>query len=178
MGRCIPRNLFSRTLGGISMKHTHACGAVIYCTSTNRILMQLRSHNSSFPLTWSLWGGKVEKDERPFQALQRELKEELGLVPEMIKVYPLHQYQSKDEYFVYETFCCLVNKEFVPTLNDESSGYCWVNVGFWPKPLHNGAKNLLYSKTFRHKLDAMIAYIHSEDYDSKDIAFPRAATGT
>lgn len=160
------------------MKQIHACGAIIYCTKTNRILMQLRSHTCNFPLTWSLWGGKVEDGERPFQALQRELHEELGVVPDMIKVYPLHQYQSKDEYFTYDTFCCLVEEEFVPVLNSESAGYCWVNVGFWPKPLHNGAKNLLFSKSFRHKLDAIIAHIHSEDYDSKDIAFPRTATGS
>ena len=158
------------------MKHIHACGAIIYCTTTNRILMQLRSHTCNFPLTWSLWGGKIEEGERPFQALQRELKEELGLVPELIKVYPLHQYQSKDEYFTYDTFCCLVEEEFIPSLNDESAGYCWVNNGFWPKPLHNGAKNLLYSKSFRHKLDAIIAHIHSEDYDRENIAFPCIAT--
>ena len=63
------------------MKHIHACGAIIYCTTTNRILMQLRSHTCNFPLTWSLWGGKIEEGERPFQALQRELKEERKIRP-------------------------------------------------------------------------------------------------
>lgn len=149
------------------MKTISATGAIFYSINTNRVLMQLRSTDSSFPLTWSLWGGKRELDERPIQTLMREIQEEVGFVPDLVKVYPLHQYQSRDSGFVYDSFCCVVQDEFIPNINHESAGYCWINLGHWPKPLHQGAKNLLLSKSFRNKLDAMIKHIRTKDHDSE-----------
>ena len=51
--------------------------------------------------------------------------------------------QSKDKNFMYYSFVYVTDKEFIPTLNNESSGYAWVNIGNWPKPLHDGARNTL-----------------------------------
>jgi len=149
------------------VKTVSATGAIFYSINTNRVLMQLRSTECSFPLTWSLWGGKRENNERPVQTLMREIQEEIGFVPELVKVYPLHQYQSRDGGFVYDSFCCVVQDEFIPNINHESAGYCWINLGHWPKPLHQGAKSLLLSKSFRNKLDAMIKHIRTKDYDSE-----------
>ena len=75
--------------------------------------------------------------------MQRELAEEIGLVPELTKLNPIDVYQSKDKNFMYYSFVYVTEKEFIPTLNDESSGYAWVNIGNWPKPLHDGARNTL-----------------------------------
>ena len=50
-------------------------------------------------------------------------------------------YQSKDQNFYYYSFVYVVEEEFHHlNLNGESAGYAWVNIGNWPKPLHNGAK--------------------------------------
>ena len=77
------------------------------------------------------------------EALKRELEEEIGLVPELTKLNPIDVYQSKDKNFMYYSFVYVTDKEFIPTLNNESSGYAWVNIGNWPKPLHDGARNTL-----------------------------------
>lgn len=134
----------------------NASGTLFYSINTNRVLMQLRSVSSSYPLTWSLWGGKSEKDERPVETLLREIKEEMGNIPDILKIFPLHQYISRDQSFEYHSFCCVVEDEFIPVLNSESAGYAWVEPGRWPKPLHNGAKGFLLSKTFKTKLRSII----------------------
>lgn len=121
----------------------NASGCCFLALDTGRIMLQLRSFKSSFPLTWSFWGGKANKDERPVQTLLRECKEEMGLLPEFEKIYPIHTFESDDKKFIYNTFCITVFEEFMPQCNDESSGYAWVNLNCWPKPLHRGAKLIL-----------------------------------
>ena len=44
-----------------------------------RLLACQRHENSAFPLKWEFPGGKVEQGEAPMEALERELKEELGI---------------------------------------------------------------------------------------------------
>jgi len=45
----------------------------------NKILICQRTRHQSMPLKWEFPGGKVEPDERPEDALYRELEEELGI---------------------------------------------------------------------------------------------------
>lgn len=126
-------------------------------------MMQLRSKKSSYPLTWSLWGGRQEPGEKLVDTLLREIKEEMGSIPEILKIFPLHKYSSKDSEFEYHSFCCVVDNEFVPDLNQESAGYAWVEPGCWPKPLHGGARGFLLSKTFSNKLKAIINHIEKNN---------------
>ena len=56
-----------------------AVGTIFLSLKTDRILLGLRSTDSSHPLTWSFFGGKVEEGETLGYALQRELEEELIL---------------------------------------------------------------------------------------------------
>ena len=125
-----------------------AAGACILTKDTNRILLQQRSMDSSYSRNWGLFGGKVEQNENVSQGLLRELKEEIGLDPisEIIKVYPLDQYHSRDKTFSYYTFVIIVEKEFIPKLNEESGGYSWVNINYFPKPLHPGTRRTLFNK--------------------------------
>lgn len=139
-----------------------ASGAIFYSINTHRVMMQLRSKKSSYPLTWSLWGGRQEPGERLIDTLNRELVEEMGQVPEILKTYPLHKYSSRDSEFEYHSFCCVVKDEFMPELNQESAGYAWFEPGAWPKPLHSGARGFLLSKTFSNKLKSIIS--HTEKY--------------
>lgn len=155
MDRCIPGSVQSFILEIISV---NASGTLFYSIKTHRVLMQLRSKTCSYPLTWSLWGGKQERNERPVETLLREVREEMGSTPEILKIYPLHKYISKDGEFEYNSFCCVVDNEFVPVLNNESAGYAWIEPGLWPKPLHNGAKGFLLGRVFRNKLNALIAH--------------------
>ncbi len=88
----------------------------------------------------------IDGDETPKQALDRECKEEMGFVPDVKKTYPFDIYESKDKNFRYYTFVCIVEDEFLPTLNEESIGYLWINLGTWPKPMHSGARNTFCSQ--------------------------------
>ena len=127
-----------------------AVGTTFVAKDTKRMLLNLRSNNVSYPYTWSFWGGKIEKNEEPMDALRRELKEEIGFVPPIETLNPLDTYHSKDKSFTYYTYAIITPKEFIPTLNRESSGYAWHDIGQYPKPLHNGAKiTLNYKKNIK-----------------------------
>tara|TARA_B100000949_G_scaffold171140_1_gene151543 strand:- start:5939 stop:6409 length:471 start_codon:yes stop_codon:yes gene_type:complete len=126
-------------------------GAIFLSLPTSRILLQMRSKNVSHSSTWAFWGGKAEKDEKPLDTLERELEEEMGNIPNSYKIFPLHIFESNNG-FTYQTFIITVFREFVPSLNNESSGYCWVDIGAWPKPLHSGAKLVFYDSSSINKI--------------------------
>ena len=115
-------------------------GTLFISKQTERVLLNLRAPYKTHGMCWSLWGGMIEGGETPKEALLRELTEEMGYVPDIEKIYPFDVYQSRDKHFKYYSFVCIVDEEFIPVLNKESCGYCWINLGEWPKPMHQGAK--------------------------------------
>jgi len=115
----------------------NSCGALIYCTKTKRYLFLLRE-GGKFARTWGFVGGKIEQGESILDGLTREIREELGGEIRGAKVVPIEQYTSDNQKFVYHTFLIKVEEEFVPDLNNEHSGYCWVKLDNYPKPLHPG----------------------------------------
>lgn len=112
-------------------------GAFIHATSTNRYLFLLRT-GDKFDNTWGLVGGKLEKGENVSAGLAREIQEELGGTIKDAKLIPIEQYTSNNNRFVYHTFMINVDDEFIPILNEEHKGYCWVPLEQYPKPLHPG----------------------------------------
>ena len=129
-----------------------ASGGCFLALDTGRIMLQQRSKTSSHALKWSFWGGKAERKERPVETLLRECKEELGPLPDIEKVYPLHTFLSDDGKFTYNAFCITVFEEFIPQCNHESAGYAWVGIDGWPKPLHRGAKLVLNNREMVDKI--------------------------
>lgn len=115
-------------------------GTIFVSTRSKRVLLNLRSPHKTHSMCWSLWGGMVEKDEQPKDALLRELTEEMNFIPDIEKIYSFDVYQSRDKHFKYYSFVCIVEEEFVPELNNENCGYCWVDLGIWPRPMHQGAR--------------------------------------
>ena len=111
-----------------------AGGVFFYSKSTKRYLYLLRSDQRS--PTWSIPGGGIEQDETLLEGIERECNEEMGFSIVDIKLIPIQKFVNNA--FVYHTFFCEVEEEFIPTLNDEHVGYAWVTEGQYPKPLHPG----------------------------------------
>lgn len=125
---------------------SEAVGALFLSTETGRMMLNLRSSTVTYSNNWGFVGGKIEKNESPLAALKREIHEELGdSIPHIEDIIPFDIFCTKNEKFKYYSFVIIVKEEFIPILNDESSGYAWVKIGQWPKPLHPGAKNTLYN---------------------------------
>jgi 8-oxo-dGTP pyrophosphatase MutT (NUDIX family) len=127
------------------------CGALIYCTSTRRYLFLLRN-NGKFANTWGLVGGKIECRESIYDGLLREINEELGGRIDGAKILPIEQYTSDSKKFVYHTFLIKVEEEFIPVLNSEHKGYCWVPLDDHPTPLHPGVWRTIKFKSSKDKL--------------------------
>jgi len=117
--------------------HTEGVGALIYAKSTHRYLFLLRN-KSRYSGSWGIVGGKIESDETVVQALVREIQEEIGVNYANGKFIPLETFTADNRKFVYYTFLINVEEEFVPVLNSEHRGYCWVELDDHPKPLHPG----------------------------------------
>lgn len=132
-------------------------GALIYALKTRRFLFLHRTrskHNNE----WGLVGGTNDQTETPWEGLRREIEEEIGKV-DIRKTVPLETFVSRDSGFLFHTYLCLVEDEFLPNLNEEHDGYAWVSFGKWPKPLHQGLRNTLSSKVNITKLETVFQLI-------------------
>lgn len=131
-------------------------GGLFLAKDTKRFLFLLRAKGKTAG-TWGIVGGKKEpQDSTLFETLQREIKEELGIVPKINKTIPLELFISNDENFQYNTYVIIVDKEFIPKMNLEHNGYAWVDYQSWPKPLHQGLKNSLNNKIIRAKIELLL----------------------
>jgi 8-oxo-dGTP pyrophosphatase MutT (NUDIX family) len=141
------------------MIKTVCSGGLFLAKDTKRFLFLLRTQGKTAG-TWGLVGGKKEPtDYTPYEALQREISEEVGKTPTIKKIVPLELFTSNDQQFQYNTFVLIVEKEFIPILNEEHAGYAWCDVNCWPKPLHQGVKTSLTNKTIRTKIELLLELI-------------------
>lgn len=142
-----------------SLNQIICSGGFFLARNTKRFLLLHRTQGRTAD-AWGFVGGKKEpSDATPFEALKREIEEEIGKIPAIKKTIPLELFTSNDQNFQYNTYVIIVDHEFVPTLNNEHSGYAWVNYDKWPKPLHQGVKNSLNSKTIKAKLELLLELI-------------------
>jgi 8-oxo-dGTP pyrophosphatase MutT (NUDIX family) len=140
------------------MEQIICSGALFYTLDTNRFLFLHRAKGKRADL-WGLVGGTNEGCETPWEGLRREISEEIGFEPKIKKTIPLETFVSNDDHFSFHTYLCIVKEEFTPHLNDEHDGYAWVSFSKWPKPLHQGLRNTLTSKTNIAKLETVFKMI-------------------
>jgi 8-oxo-dGTP pyrophosphatase MutT (NUDIX family) len=131
-------------------------GGLFLAKDTKRFLFLSRTQGKTAG-TWGLVGGRKEpSDLTPVDVLKREIEEEIGKSPAIKKIIPLELFISSDQHFQYNTYVLLVDKEFIPVLNEEHSGYAWCEYNSWPKPLHQGVKNSFNNKIIRAKLELLL----------------------
>lgn len=134
-------------------------GGLFLSKDTKRFLLLLRNHGKTAG-TWGIVGGKKEpSDSTLFDTLKREIVEEIGSSPPIVKTVPLELFISNDQQFQYNTYILIVDKEFIPVLNGEHSSYAWCNYNAWPKPLHQGLKNSFNNKIIKAKLEILLDLI-------------------
>jgi ADP-ribose pyrophosphatase YjhB (NUDIX family) len=137
------------------MKDQIVCsGAVFYAKSTKRILL-LQKAAGKHQGTWGLVGGTNNEGETAWQGLQREVLEEVGQFPSIIKTIPLETFVSNDSVFNFHTYLCVIEEEFIPVLSKEHQGWAWCTIDGAPKPLHQGLRSSFSNKTIRTKLQTV-----------------------
>lgn len=138
----------------VSKERITCSGAIFYARNTKRILFVQKS-NGKHQGTWGIVGGTAEEMETPWQSLQREIVEEIGAIPNILKTIPIETFVSNDKVFNFHTYLCIIDNEFVPTLSKEHTGWSWAPLDFAPKPLHQGLRNSFSNKTVRTKLETI-----------------------
>ena len=133
-------------------------GALFYAKSTRRVLM-LQKAQGKHQGTWGLVGGTNLQNENPWQGLQREIAEEIGEIPKIIKTIPLETFVSNDKVFNFHTYLCVIQDEFLPVLSDEHCAWAWSTLDYAPKPLHQGLRNSFANKAIRTKLQTVFEII-------------------
>ena len=142
-----------------TVKEIVCSGGLFLAKDTKRFLFLLRTQGKTAN-TRGLVGGKREpSDQTPHDTLMREIEEEVGETPTIHKVVPLELFTSNDQLFQYNTYVLLIDNEFLPTLNDEHSGYAWCDLGAWPKPLHRGVRTSLGNRIIKTKLEILLDLI-------------------
>jgi 8-oxo-dGTP pyrophosphatase MutT (NUDIX family) len=114
-------------------------GCVFFAKSTKRFLLDHRTNNRVWvqePGTWGSYGGAIDKNELPLDAVNREAREETGGKQKVLQFIPLLIFRQDD--FQYHNYLAVVATEFTPELTIESQGFKWCNYGDWPQPLHFG----------------------------------------
>jgi len=132
----------------------NAVGVWFYAINTQRYLYLMRD-DPKHPNTWGLPGGRMEPGETMIESIKRECDEELGAMPDYIKLVPLEKFTTADQHFAYHTFFCTVSKEFVPLLNHEHTGWAWLASGIWPRPMHPGLWSTVNFDAVRDKITTM-----------------------
>ena len=140
------------------IKKVRGSGALFLSQSTQRFLLLQKAAGKKEGI-WGLVGGKVENDESVWQSLCREVEEEIGFMPEILKAIPLESFVSDDSNFNFQTYICVVKDEFVPRLSNEHKGWAWCEIDSWPKPAHQGIKNTLSNRVIRAKVETVFEFL-------------------
>ena len=101
-------------------------GILVYCSSTQRFLIDHRSEFVNEPNTYGVFGGKLDEgvEENIKETAQREFVEETGFKGS-IKLIPAYIYKTSG--FQYHNFIGIIDKEFTPRNSWESQGHLWLD---------------------------------------------------
>ncbi len=137
------------------------CSGALICAKNTKRFLLLQKKDGRHATRWGLVGGTNNIGESAWQGLQREIQEELGLVPNIKKTIPLEKFVSNDSLFNFHTYFCIVESEFVPTLSDEHIAWGWFDLNTLPKPVHKGLDLSLRNRIIQTKIQTIIDIIDS-----------------
>lgn len=137
----MPDNLLkSALLAEIEYWGSAGAGAIFFSKNTGKFLIGLRSASVDQPGEWGSFGGKLDYDEGPEDAVQREIEEETGYNGPL-QLVPLAKYKDGD--FTFHNYVAIVEDEFRPKLSWETDDCIWTTLDKLPRPLHFGMKYML-----------------------------------
>ncbi len=96
-----------------------------------KYLILKRSENQIYPGIWQMVTGTIRKNEKAFETVLREIKEETLMRPKRLWVVPFvnsfYSYQ-KDLICMVPVFCAEVEENAKVVISDEHTEYRWVDV--------------------------------------------------
>ena len=92
------------------MREKLAIGSLFKSKKTNRCLFLIRN-GKSFKGQFGLVGGKVRKNEDLLNCLAREIEDEIGFIPEIIKFVNISEFVSEDCEFKFFSVLIVVDEE-------------------------------------------------------------------
>ncbi len=98
-----------------------------FCENNGKILLLQRASRDKFGGFWGLPSGKIEKNETPYQAMLRELKEETGVQKPDIEFFKKIYVQYNGTQFTYYIFSTKFEKEKIKLIEQEHQDYCWIS---------------------------------------------------
>lgn len=102
--------------------------------NNNKILIAQRFEKKVLPGLWEFPGGKIENGETPEIALQREIKEELSLNIQVIKIADVITHREQDKNIIILFYYCIIKKGIPLVL--ECCDYQWIDIwDFFKYPL-------------------------------------------
>jgi 8-oxo-dGTP pyrophosphatase MutT (NUDIX family) len=124
-------------------------GVLPICTTTNRILLPLRSDEVLEGGTWGVWGGKIDEEDDETESdiedvVKREFEEE-SRYNGHIELIPSYVFKTSNNRFTYYNFIGLIDHEYVPQMNWETQDFRWVTLDelLEIEPKHYGLVELL-----------------------------------
>lgn len=98
--------------------------------NTNNILLLKRSNTETLPNEWCQVAGKIEKSEKAWETVLREIKEETSLKPDRLYSADICEqfYNIQDNCIeIIPVFVAFIDKKQEIVLNEEHSEYKWLS---------------------------------------------------
>ena len=116
-----------------------------YLEIDGKLLLLQRAHGKLEPGKWGVPAGKLEKNETPEQATQRDLFEETGISFENLSPMPCLYIRKPEIDYIYHPFKIQLDRIPPVQLSNEHQNYQWVTSQEMQKlPLMDGAQEALY----------------------------------
>ena len=125
-------------------------GTLLICKDTGNFLLLKRSKRATYPQTWSIVSGGVEKGESTLDAAKRELWEETQISAEDIEFNFFENQTDITPFYFYIGYC---EEEYECILDDENIDWGWFNMNNLPEPLFPSLYSVLYIRCHSYSLE-------------------------